>query len=126
MRLFLMPGVGHCRGGVGPDQADFLGAMERWREAGQARQGKRPRISRFECADRGEQAAQGPARPIPTIRPDNDTRRQDKVGELETLPSQGALLSRGVKILLITVFYNWFVLVSRAREKTYTSHEHES
>jgi feruloyl esterase len=36
MRLFLMPGVGHCRGGVGPDQADFLGAMERWREAGQA------------------------------------------------------------------------------------------
>jgi feruloyl esterase len=36
MRLFLMPGVGHCRGGVGPDQADFLGAMERWREGGQA------------------------------------------------------------------------------------------
>jgi feruloyl esterase len=32
MRLFLMPGVGHCGGGVGPDQADFLGAMERWRE----------------------------------------------------------------------------------------------
>jgi feruloyl esterase len=36
MRLFLMPGVGHCGGGVGPDQADFLGAMERWREAGAA------------------------------------------------------------------------------------------
>ena len=34
MRLFLMPGVAHCGGGVGPDQADFLGAMERWREAG--------------------------------------------------------------------------------------------
>ena len=32
MRLFLMPGVGHCGGGVGPDQADFLGAVERWRE----------------------------------------------------------------------------------------------
>jgi feruloyl esterase len=32
MRLFLMPGVGHCGGGVGPDQADFLGALERWRE----------------------------------------------------------------------------------------------
>jgi feruloyl esterase len=31
-RLFLMPGVGHCGGGVGPDQADFLGALERWRE----------------------------------------------------------------------------------------------
>jgi feruloyl esterase len=36
MRLFLMPGVGHCGGGVGPDQADFLGALERWREAGDA------------------------------------------------------------------------------------------
>jgi feruloyl esterase len=36
MRLFLMPGVGHCGGGVGPDQADFLGALERWREAGVA------------------------------------------------------------------------------------------
>ena len=36
MRLFLMPGVGHCGGGVGPDQADFLGAMERWKEAGEA------------------------------------------------------------------------------------------
>jgi feruloyl esterase len=32
MRLFLMPGVGHCGGGVGPDQADFLGAIERWKE----------------------------------------------------------------------------------------------
>ena len=36
MRLFLMPGVGHCSGGVGPDQADFLGAIERWREKGEA------------------------------------------------------------------------------------------
>ena len=35
-RLFLMPGVGHCGGGVGPDQADFLGALERWREQGVA------------------------------------------------------------------------------------------
>jgi feruloyl esterase len=34
MRLFLMPGVGHCGGGVGPDQADFLGAIERWKEEG--------------------------------------------------------------------------------------------
>jgi len=36
MRLFLLPGVGHCGGGVGPDQADFLDALERWREAGEA------------------------------------------------------------------------------------------
>lgn len=36
MRLFLMPGMGHCGGGVGPDRADFLTAMEDWREKGQA------------------------------------------------------------------------------------------
>jgi feruloyl esterase len=36
MRLFLLPGVGHCGGGVGPDQADFLGALERWRDGGVA------------------------------------------------------------------------------------------
>ena len=36
LRLYLMPGVGHCRGGVGPDQADFLGAMEAWVEDGVA------------------------------------------------------------------------------------------
>jgi tannase/feruloyl esterase len=34
MRLFLLPGVGHCGGGIGPDQADFLGALEQWREQG--------------------------------------------------------------------------------------------
>jgi feruloyl esterase len=36
MRLFLLPGVGHCGGGPGPDQADFIGALERWRESGTA------------------------------------------------------------------------------------------
>jgi feruloyl esterase len=36
MRLFMMPGVGHCSGGNGPSQANFMSALERWREAGQA------------------------------------------------------------------------------------------
>ena len=34
LRLFMMPGMGHCRGGIGPDQADFLGAVEAWVEEG--------------------------------------------------------------------------------------------
>lgn len=34
MRLFLLPGVGHCSGGTGPDQADYLTALENWREKG--------------------------------------------------------------------------------------------
>jgi feruloyl esterase len=32
MRLYMMPGMGHCSGGIGPDNADFLGALEAWVE----------------------------------------------------------------------------------------------
>jgi len=31
-RLFVIPGMFHCRGGEGPDAVDFLGVMERWVE----------------------------------------------------------------------------------------------
>ena len=34
LRLFMAPGVAHCRGGAGPNQIDFLSALERWRESG--------------------------------------------------------------------------------------------
>jgi feruloyl esterase len=33
-RLFMMPGMGHCRGGDGPDQADFMSALMTWVEEG--------------------------------------------------------------------------------------------
>jgi feruloyl esterase len=36
MRLFVLPGVGHCGGGAGPDQADYMAALERWKENGAA------------------------------------------------------------------------------------------
>ena len=32
----MLPGVGHCGGGRGPDDADFMTALDRWREAGTA------------------------------------------------------------------------------------------
>ena len=32
-RLFMAPGMQHCRGGPGPDQFNVMGAMERWRES---------------------------------------------------------------------------------------------
>ncbi|WP_180863088.1 tannase/feruloyl esterase family alpha/beta hydrolase [Cupriavidus pauculus] len=35
-RLFLSPGMGHCRGGVGPNTFDAIGALEAWIEKGQA------------------------------------------------------------------------------------------
>jgi feruloyl esterase len=36
MRLFMVPGMGHCGGGAGPNQIDWLTALENWREKGQA------------------------------------------------------------------------------------------
>jgi feruloyl esterase len=36
MRLYMEPGMAHCGGGVGPDQFNKMGVIERWREAGQA------------------------------------------------------------------------------------------
>ena len=33
-RLFMVPGMGHCRGGVGPNTFDTIGALEAWREKG--------------------------------------------------------------------------------------------
>ena len=35
-RLFLVPGMNHCRGGDGPNSFDMLGALEQWREYGKA------------------------------------------------------------------------------------------
>jgi feruloyl esterase len=32
MRLFMVPGMNHCRGGPGPDTFDSLGTLEKWRE----------------------------------------------------------------------------------------------
>jgi feruloyl esterase len=34
VRLYMFPGMGHCRGGVGPDTADLVGAMVNWVEGG--------------------------------------------------------------------------------------------
>lgn len=35
-RFYLMPGVFHCAGGPGPDRVDWLAAIERWVERGEA------------------------------------------------------------------------------------------
>ncbi len=34
-RLFMVPGMQHCRGGPGPNQFNVMGVMERWREGNQ-------------------------------------------------------------------------------------------
>jgi feruloyl esterase len=36
IRLFMVPGMGHCSGGAGPSQINWMAALERWRESNQA------------------------------------------------------------------------------------------
>ena len=36
VRLFMVPGMGHCGGGSGPNEFDMLAALEQWREQGTA------------------------------------------------------------------------------------------
>jgi len=36
IRLFMMPGMTHCRGGAGPDNFDKMSVIERWVEKGEA------------------------------------------------------------------------------------------
>jgi feruloyl esterase len=36
MRLFMAPGMQHCGGGPGPNQINYVGVLERWRESGVA------------------------------------------------------------------------------------------
>ncbi len=36
LRLFVLPGVGHCRGGAGADTVDYLSYLENWVEQGKA------------------------------------------------------------------------------------------
>jgi len=36
VRLFMVPGMGHCGGGSGPNQFDMIAALEQWREQGRA------------------------------------------------------------------------------------------
>jgi len=63
MRLYLLPGVGHCGGGVGPDQADFLGAMEQWKESGKAPE----QIVATRRPGRGQSELSRPLCPFPQV-----------------------------------------------------------
>jgi len=36
MKLFMVPGMGHCSGGSGPNQIDWMAALESWREKGES------------------------------------------------------------------------------------------
>jgi feruloyl esterase len=62
-RLFLMPGVLHCAGGPGPDQVDWLGAIDDWVERGVAPE----RIVASRLDDGGNVTRTRPLCPYPQV-----------------------------------------------------------
>jgi feruloyl esterase len=63
LRLFMMPGMGHCRGGNGPDTVDWLSSIEAWVERGTAP----PSLLSYQLA--GRTGGETPARfPLPPDR----------------------------------------------------------
>ena len=42
LRLFMVPGMGHCQGGAGPDQVNWPHPLERWRESGRRPSASKP------------------------------------------------------------------------------------
>lgn len=64
VRLYMMPGMGHCRGGAGPDQADFMSAITAWVEEGKAPESL---ISSQTDSDSGDVTMTRPICPYPQI-----------------------------------------------------------
>lgn len=62
LRLFMVPGMGHCRGGTGPDQADWVAALAGWVEKGQA-----PTSITAQRVDQGKVVTTRPLCPHPQV-----------------------------------------------------------
>ena len=63
LRLFMVPGMAHCGGGPGPNQVNWLAAMERWRESGVAPD----RILATRVVDNGRVDMTRPLCPYPQV-----------------------------------------------------------
>jgi feruloyl esterase len=61
-RLFMVPGMNHCRGGAGPDTFDLFSALEQWRE-----QGKAPDAVRASHVENGRVIRTRPLCPYPEV-----------------------------------------------------------
>src|ERR1043166_1825026 len=62
VKLFMVPGMGHCGGGDGPNQFDMLAALEQWRE-----HGKTPSQILASQSDEGSVIRTRPLCPYPQI-----------------------------------------------------------
>jgi feruloyl esterase len=62
VRLYMVPGMGHCTGGAGPNVFDTLTALEQWREKGAA-----PKAIIASRIDKGTVTRTRPLCPYPQI-----------------------------------------------------------
>ena len=62
MRLFMLPGMAHCAGGVGPDQHDPVTAIIDWVETGKA-----PALITAKRVINGETVRSRPLCPYPQV-----------------------------------------------------------
>jgi feruloyl esterase len=73
MRLFMVPGMSHCAGGIGPDQNDAITAVIDWVEAGTA-----PDLIEARKIENGEVVRSRPLCPYPEVA------RYDGSGSIDT------------------------------------------
>jgi len=64
LKLYMQPGVAHCRGGTGPDQGELLAVMSRWVETGAAPDTPSNRVETWR---RDAPAEVRPLCPYPTV-----------------------------------------------------------
>jgi feruloyl esterase len=62
-RMFMMPGVGHCGGGPGPDRVDWISAIEQWVENDTAPE----RVIASKANSQGDVTMQRPLCPYPQL-----------------------------------------------------------
>ncbi len=82
-RLFLLPGMSHCRGGDGPDTFDGLGALEAWVEHGEAP----ARIEAAKIAD-GKTVRTRPLCPYPAVARFKGSGSSDEAANFECVSSR--------------------------------------
>ena len=92
VRLFMVPGMGHCGGGDGPNEFDMMAVLEQWRE-----HGKRPAEILASQLQEGQCLAHASALSVSADRQVQGVRQYRSGGELRRAapsvpcPVQGAL-----------------------------------
>ena len=92
LKLFVVPGMNHCAGGVATDRFDMLTPLENWVERGVARPASSPRHPTSAISASPPQPA---AVPVPAIRPLQRLGRHQRRGEFQLSVRVARGMARG-------------------------------